>query len=171
MNRTNSTVYSWRLLDYCLYTLQLGVKPHVLPAWLYAMLCADSTLFVQVCLSQIRCSVKTAEQIEVVLALRLSSTSPTPCKRKFQHLQKIRALPSRTLSQTPDLQNLLHGTSLSTKLIDNRALLTTLATVDAPRLDRFVYILYTHRAHSLLHVRRFVSQNIAQKKWCAICLH
>jgi len=87
-----------------------------------------------VCLSQIQCSVKTAEQIEVVLALRLSSTSPTPCKRKFQHLQKIRALPCRTLSQTPDLQNLLHGTSLSTKLIDGRVLLTTLATVDAPSL-------------------------------------
>ena len=116
-----------------------------------------------VCLSQIQCSVKTAEQIEVVLALRLSSTSPTPCKRKFQHLQKNKGASLRTLSQTPDLQNLLHGTSLSTKLIHGRVLLTTLATADAPSLDRFVYVLYTYRAHSLLHVRRFVTQNIARE--------
>ena len=56
-----------------------------------------------------RCSVKTRGRIELVLARRLLSTWPTPCYKEIEVSTKS-VLPSGTVSQTPDSENVASHT-------------------------------------------------------------
>jgi len=52
-----------------------------------------------------RCSVETAEQIELVLACEFPSTRPTLCSKEIHVTSKVRVLPCGILLQTLYLEN------------------------------------------------------------------
>ena len=81
-------------------------------------LCLSVSLFV--CLSVTnRCSIEMVGEIELAfLACRLLSTYPTRCSEEIQVCAKIRALPSGTLSQTPDLENFVSAYRSSRSVIN-----------------------------------------------------
>jgi len=61
---------------------------------------------VYVCLSRVGVLLKRMDESGWFLAWELPLTYPTVCRKEIQVSSKIRALPSRTLHQSADLENL-----------------------------------------------------------------
>jgi len=113
-----------RILKYYVaYTISAEFLPRdVMLAWCMLSSCVRLPACPSVCHPY--CIEKTG-RIELVLAWRLPFTYPILCCKEIWVFLKIRAIPSATLSQTPDLENFVTASrrrrsSLLTTLYDNR---------------------------------------------------